>query len=145
MRIDGEWFQCLDGDTRPVVRAEILLDNGTWLEIVLLVDTGADRTVLSAHIVQAFNLLPSAGNRTIGGVGGIVEATILTTQIRLRRDDGSQVTFRGQFAALTAPDSLDMSVLGRDVLDRFTLIVDRAAELVVMLAGHHTYSIHRSA
>jgi hypothetical protein len=35
-----------------------------------------------------------------------------------------------------------MSLLGRDVLDRFTLIIDRAEELAVLLAGHHSYSIH---
>jgi hypothetical protein len=142
MRVDGEWFTCLDCDTRPVVRAEILLDDGHWLEFVLLIDTGADRTVLSANVLNAFRRRPAPGVRPIDGIGGIVETVTVPSQIRLRRDDGAQLTFRGEFSALAAPDVLDMSVLGRDILDRFTLIVDCAQGLVVLLAGHHSYSIH---
>lgn len=142
MRIDGEWLDCLDGETRPIVRGEILLDNGAWQQLLLLVDTGADRTVLSANVLQAFDHTNLAEGRPIGGVGGVVPSVEISSQIRLFRDDSTAFVIRGGFTALTSPDALDMSVLGRDLLDRFTLIVDRALELVVLLAGKHSYSIH---
>ena len=50
MQVSGEWLRCLDGDIRPVVRGEVVGGDGHWREIELLVDTGADRTVLSARI-----------------------------------------------------------------------------------------------
>jgi predicted aspartyl protease len=144
MRIDGEWLDCLDGETRPIVRGEILLDNGTWQSLLLLVDTGADRTVLSANVLQAFSQASLSAGRPIGGLGGVVPSMVLSSQIRLFRDDGAAFMMRGGFTALTSPDALDMSVLGRDLLDRFTLVVDRALEVVALLAGKHSYSIHES-
>jgi hypothetical protein len=144
MRIDGEWLDCLDGETRPIIRGEILLDSGHWLQLLLLIDTGADRTVLSANVLQAFQLTSARAAKPIGGVGGVVQTVEVSSQIRLYREDGTAFTIRGGFSAVTSPDALDISVLGRDVLDQFTLIVDRAMEVVVLLAGQHSYSIHGS-
>ena len=145
MRIDGEWLECLDGDTRPIIRAEILLDDGNWFEFSLLVDTGADRTVLSADVLRASHLRLAGDLRPIGGLGGIVACEIVKTQLRFRRDDGVQVAVRGEFAALIEPEALDMSVLGRDVLDMFALIVDRSHDVVAILGGQHRYNITRTS
>lgn len=142
MRINGEWLVCLDGDTRPVIRAEILLDDGTWLEIRLLLDTGADCTVFSSDVLAASRLQSLAGRSQIGGVGGVVDTKIVRTQIRFRCDDSVLVVFRGDYAAFSQPDVLDMSVLGRDILDSFAIIVDRPANIVAILGGNHLYTIH---
>jgi hypothetical protein len=40
-------------------------------------------------------------------------------------------------------DALEMSVLGRDVLDMFALIVDRRADVVAIIGQDHTYMIQR--
>jgi hypothetical protein len=79
----------------------------------------------------------------IGGFGGIAETVIIQAQFRVVRDDGVNVVFRGQFAACTELEALDFSVLGRDVLDMFALIVDRRADVVAIIGQDHTYSIQR--
>jgi predicted aspartyl protease len=143
MRFDGEWLQCDDGILRPVVRAEILAADGDWQPLELLVDTGADRSVISANIWELLDLETVQSEDRIGGVGGLVDSTAARTQIRLRRDDGVKVVFRGEYAACLDRESLDMSVLGRDLLDMFAVIVDRRADRVAILGGEHQYTIGR--
>jgi hypothetical protein len=58
MLISGVWHVCDGGVLRPVVRAEIQASAGSWVNAPLLVDTGADRTVFSADILQALRLQP---------------------------------------------------------------------------------------
>jgi hypothetical protein len=141
MRINGEWLQCDDGDIRPVIRGEILGQDGQWRELEFLVDTGADRSLISATVLEDSQLPHLPQDVPVGGLGGMADTVIVQTQMRLTRDDGKTFVVRGKFAACTQVEALELSVLGRDVLDHFTLIVDRAEELVVMLAGHHSYSI----
>jgi hypothetical protein len=145
MRVDGEWGVCLDGDIRPILRAEIFLPDSAWLEVRFLIDTGADRTVFSADVLAASRLRSVSRRGRIGGVGGVVETEFVKTQIRCRRDDGVQVVFRGEFAALTEPDVLEMSVLGRDILSSFAAIIDRPGNVVTLLGGQHHYSIQQRA
>lgn len=141
MQVNGEWLRCLDGGIRPVVRGEVLGSDRQWHELELLVDTGADRTVLCAEVFKQGQFVSVETERRISGVGGFVESVAVETQLRLKRNDGQQVLFRGQFAACAEPDALDMSILGRDILDMFALIVDRRAEVVAILGGNHRYSI----
>jgi hypothetical protein len=47
MRIDGEWALFDDGVIRPIVFGEISAADGSWIKCPFLVDTGADRTVLT--------------------------------------------------------------------------------------------------
>jgi len=98
---NGEWLQCDDGIVRPVIRAEILAGDGSWRAGELLVDTGADRTVLSANILESLNLATTVPQERIGGVGGLVDSVIVQTQIRLTRDNGLKAVFRGEYAACT--------------------------------------------
>ena len=141
MRFDGEWLECDDGIVRPVMRAEILAGDGTWRSVELLVDTGADRTVISANVLEALNLDATEPRDRIGGVGGLVDSVNVRTQIRLTRDDGQQVIFRGDYVACTDHEALDMSVLGRDLLEMFAVIVDRRADFVAVVGGQHRYTI----
>jgi hypothetical protein len=143
MRVDGEWLHCVDGGIRPVVRGEVLGGDGQWHELLLLVDTGADRTVLSAGEFRQGQFVPVETDRRISGVGGLVESVAVDTQLRLKRSDGQQVLFRGQFAACTDPDALDMSILGRDILDMFALLIDRRADLIAILGGQHRCTIQQ--
>ncbi|GMU21077.1 MAG: hypothetical protein AMXMBFR13_11710 [Phycisphaerae bacterium] len=78
----------------------------------------------------------------MGGVGGLVDTVMVTTQIQMTRDDGQAVQFRGTYAACTDHAALDMSVLGRDILDLFAVIVDHPANLVAILGGNHRYVIN---
>ena len=117
--------------------------NGVWRDIKFLLDTGADRTVISASVLEALNLQGVQPKDRIGGVGGLAESVDVTTQIRLVRDDGQWVTLRGTYAACLEHEILDISVLGRDILNLFAVIVDRAADRVMLLHGADRYSILR--
>ncbi len=141
MRCNGEWLQCDDGIVRPVIRAEILAGDDAWRAVELLVDTGADRTVLSANVLESLHL-PSHGlENRLGGLGGLVDAVTVTTQIRLTCNDGNKVLFRGEYSACMGHEALDMSVLGRDILEMFALIVDRRADVIAIIGGQHHYTI----
>ncbi len=139
MRFNGEWLICDDGAVRPVVRADIATGNDEWHSFDLLVDTGADRTVLSAHVWQELDL---AETKRLGLLGGVVESVLFRGQLRFTRDDRQTVILRGDFAACLNDTSLDMSVLGRDILDMFVLIADRKRETLALIGGNRTYSIH---
>jgi predicted aspartyl protease len=141
MRFDGEWIQCDDGIVRPVIRAEILAGEGRWRGFELLVDTGADRTVISANVLESLTIETTAPQDRIAGVGGPVDSVSVNTQIRLSRDDGQKAVFRGDYAACRDHEALDMSVLGRDILEMFALIVDRRTDLVAMIGDPHSYTI----
>jgi predicted aspartyl protease len=144
MRFDGEWLDCDDGIIRPVMRAEILTASGNWRAVEFLVDTGADRTVISANVLEMLKLKTTATPDRIGGVGGLVDSVNVNTQIRLTRDDKERVVFRGSYAACIDQEALDMSVLGRDILDLFAVIVDRRGVVVAIVGGKHRYIIDRS-
>jgi hypothetical protein len=141
MRFNGEWLECDDGIVRPVVRAEILTGDGRWRAFELLVDTGADRTVLSANVLASLSVETMASQDRIGGVGGVVDAVAVSTQIRLSRDDDQKAVFRGSYTACTDQEALDMSVPGRDILEMFALIVDRRADVVAIIGAQHSYRI----
>jgi hypothetical protein len=102
MRLDGEWLLFDDGAVRPVIRAEILSAEGSWVGAPLLVDLGADRTVFSAPILEALRLQGVVTQEGIAGLGGAVGSVLIETQIRFRREEwGSNVVFRGQYAGVT--------------------------------------------
>jgi len=65
----------------------------------------------------------------------------VNTHIRLSRDDDQKAVFRGEYSACTDHEALDMSVLGRDILEMFALIVDRRADVVAIVRDQHSYTI----
>ena len=141
MRIDGEWLLCDDGIPRPVIRGEILASDGTWQRAEFLVDTGADRTVFSAPVLASLRLQPVATQARLGGVGGVVNAVVVETQVRLTREESGKVVLRGHYAAVTELQALDMSVLGRDIAGLFAVVVDRPGNVVCLLRQRHHYTI----
>src|ERR671925_585830 len=107
MRIDGQWLLSDDGVMRPMISGEILTGNGSWERSEFLVDTGADRTVLSAATWAKLALQPVAMPEGISGVGGMVDSVIVETQIQLTREDAGNVVFRGRYVAVTELEALD--------------------------------------
>jgi hypothetical protein len=107
----------------------------------MLVDTGADRTVLSADAWRAIDTQAEDEGYQIEGVGGAVNAVRLPITLRLRRSDGQPVTFHAEVAACREDAVLDMSVLGRDIIDLFALVADREGGVLTLLGGNHSYSI----
>src|SRR5208337_138562 len=56
MQIAGEWRDCADGTTRPMVRVNAVGADANLHEEFFLLDSGADRTVLSAFFLLRLNL-----------------------------------------------------------------------------------------
>jgi predicted aspartyl protease len=141
MRINGEWALFDDEVMRPVIRGEIRASDGSWVEVPFLVDTGADRTVFNAAVLWKLGLQPVAPQEHIAGLGGLAESVVVETQIRLTRETASTVVFRGQFAAVTEIEALDASVLGRDIIGSFAVIVDQPGDVVCLLGQRHRYTV----
>jgi hypothetical protein len=143
MRIVGEWWLCTDAETRPVVEGFIATATGANRHEQFLVDTGADRTALTAGVLASLGLPSSApsGGTALAGVGGRPGFVVVHTTLTLFADDGSAARFQGDFAAFTDPAAADMSILGREILDHFDLIVSRRRGEVFLLAQNHSYRI----
>jgi hypothetical protein len=141
MQIEGTWYICDDDVVRPVIRGKVLAANSSWSPVEFLVDTGADRTVFSAAALEALHLPHAAESTALEGIGGRAESVTVATAIALRDERGGDVLFRGTFAAFTHDSALDMSVLGRDILNLFALIVDRPQSVVCLLSQRHSYTI----
>lgn len=143
MVIVGEWRVCDDGVTRPVVRVKVPRADGSHTSEYFLVDSAADRSAFSAALLKELQAL---GNHAppgviLEGIGGASPHVEITTVLELRRTDGGVARVRGDFAAFTDPSATDMSILGRDVLNNFDLIISRRHDAVLMLAGNHQYQI----
>jgi hypothetical protein len=144
MLLKGEWFVCSDGITRPVIRGESLAHDGSWVAIPFLVDTAADCTAFSANVLDMLGLPTVEPLHRLGGVGGVATSVTVAARIKFPRETGVPVVVSGQYAAFTNPEALDMSVLGRDVLDLFAVIVDRRKSVVCLLCQRHDYVILES-
>lgn len=139
MQIPGEWRRFDDGVTRPAIVARILRDDLEPLDTLLLIDTGADRTTFSAHLLPGlrhFTYDPPP-DISLSGIGGKSDFRLLRTGLLFSRDDRVPITVRGEFAVFLDPHLGDLSDLGRDVLDNFTVIVDRPAERILLLSPRH--------
>jgi hypothetical protein len=82
-------------------------------------------------------------NFTLSGIGGTIEFVLVTTVIEFIRDSGRVVRVRGEFAGFTDPTATDLSVLGRDVLDNFDLILSRRRDEILLLAPNHQYRVEQ--
>jgi hypothetical protein len=145
MRINGAWLVCDDGIVRPVVPGMVRLAEGNWLEVPFLLDAGADRTVFSARFFRRLQHLETeeAESVVLSGVGGLAPSITVTTAIAFVRDDGRMVTVRGTFGVFVEDESADLSVLGRDVTNNFSVIYDYPDETVALLAAPHSYEIKK--
>lgn len=143
MLCQGEWVPCDDGIVRPMITAGILAGDGVWRDVVFLLDTGADRTVLRAGVLDDLHLPRIRNLDRLGGVGGSAESVEIAAKIRLMRNDGQWASFRGNYAACVREDDLDMNVLGRDILNLFAVIVDHDADRVILIRGDDNYAIQR--
>ena len=141
MLLNGMWLLCDDGVARPVIYGEVLAQDVTRVRTPFLVDTAADRTVFSANILEALGFEHVGSAQQLGGVGGIAASVVVDTRIEFPRDEPGPVVFHGQFAAFIDQKALDMSVLGRDILNLFTLIVDRQGDRVCVVGQDHYYTI----
>jgi hypothetical protein len=81
MLLDGEWQTCPDGIIRPVIHGEVEASDGSWIKATFLVDSGADRTVLSADVLNALTLPPVVTTDQLAGVGGHAASVVVATRM----------------------------------------------------------------
>ena len=143
MRIPGEWRESDDGVSRPVVRAHVVGLGAILASEYFLIDTGADRSTFSAALLDSLRLpvSPPPTGLSLVGIGGAGAYVVVETIIIFRHDGGGPVRMRGVYAAFTNPAATDMSILGRDVLDNFDVIVSRLRNEVLLLSQNHQYRV----
>jgi predicted aspartyl protease len=128
-----------------VIPADVQTQDGSWIKAPFLVDTGADRTVLSADILTALRFPRTLAEDRIGGIGGEVNTVLVETRLRLSRENDGKVIFRGQYAAVIETAALDMSVLGRDITNLFATVVDWPQRVAYLLGQRHQDTITQQA
>jgi hypothetical protein len=139
MRINGEWFRCDDEVTRPVISALILGPDGQSYDEAFLIDTGSDRTVFRAALKDRLTLvtISTPPEFRLTGIGGTSASVLVAARLEFTRDDGQTARVGGYYSVFTDPVATDMSILGRDVLDTFDLIVSRQRDEVLLLSQNH--------
>jgi hypothetical protein len=110
-----------------------------------LVDGCADRTVLSADSLArlGFPGNPPPSDITLQGIGGVTGYVLVQSVLEFTRDDGGPAHVRGEFAAFTDAAATDLSILGRDVLNNFDVILSYRRNEVLLLAPNHQYRVER--
>jgi len=145
MRVNGRWLAGEDGEVRPIVPGLVWRADDRWLEVSFLLDSGADRTVFSSRYLHHLRNLEMDSPRIIlAGIGGAADFITVETSIGFVRHDGELVTVRGTFGVFTKGESADLSILGRDVTNNFSVIYDHPGQRIALLAPPHAYEIKSS-
>jgi hypothetical protein len=144
MLIPGEWVEDTDRVIRPIIRGEVATLEGDWVSVALLVDTGADRTVLHANLLGLLGFELPATADALSGVGSQFDTVRIPTRIRFTRSDGVRVPINGPFSVSLNPEAPDTSILGRDVLSLFALVIDWPGRVVCLTSGRHRYVIQEN-
>jgi predicted aspartyl protease len=126
---------------RPVIMAKLLVHDQV-LPLTLLVDTGADRTVLGSAFIDLLADLQQAPTEALVSAGGQVDCFLATVRLELRDVGNRPIRFSTICAILLDPNQRNEHLLGRDILDYFALICDREANRVTLLRPPHQYSIY---
>ena len=88
---------------------------------------------------------PEAEQIQLAGVGGRVGSITVDTTIGFTRDDSKAVIIRGPFTVFTESESAELSVLGRDVTNNFSVIYDYPNRAVALFARPHYYEIKKAS
>jgi hypothetical protein len=143
MRIVGEWRETATTVPRPYIRAHVETHDGNWVQCVFLVDTGTDRTVLTADVGHQLGRPTVPSPRQLGGIGGVVETHEVWTTLRLTGEVGERFNLAGNYGVFVDP-LIGECILGYDVLLRFALVVDKPSDSVCLIHPPHRYIIQNS-
>jgi len=141
MRIEGRWLQGGDGVERPVLDGYLTVPGGYQLGLSRLIDTGADSTVLAPDVAQRLAAMtqPTPTSATAVSINGAIPMYELAVDLLLSTTSGQRARIHGPLPVLLTPGSLDLSVIGRDVLDQFTLIYGRLQGVIFLLSPPDTF------
>jgi hypothetical protein len=119
----------------PFVKASIRTANEKWINVSFLIDLGADGTYLPSEYAKKLGIqLDEAKTEDdVTGVGGQrAEYIPFITQLRFNRN-GDEKIFDIEIGVFTQEESLDIPVLGRDIMNFFSLLCDVKANLVWLI------------
>ncbi len=134
-------YDAINDVHRPYVTVRVRSAAGVWVPLPLLIDTGADATVLDASCLLQMGLNPGVlAEQTASGVGGKSAYVPFPTELRFESSEGTKV-FTGIIGIFTAPEACDTPMLGRDVLDSFRVIVDWGRKSILLLSAPHDYDV----
>lgn len=139
MVIAGAWTLEGDGIVRPMLRILFDVEDGHRESELFLVDSGADCTVLTSHLVAKLGFVSSSGGQLIG-LGGTSSSATVDAVLTFLTTAGHDIRVRGTYACAPGSD-LDLNVLGRDVLAHFDVILSRRRNEVLLIAGNHSYTV----
>lgn len=141
MRLDGRWISEPDGGVRPLIRAKVQDPSGQIVEFEFLVDSGADHTILGSTANELLKLAPVSTALRLGGAGGMAEARGVSARLLFVKSDNRTFAINIECFVFEEENELETCILGRDVLNLFTVIFDYNNRLVCLLAPNHTYTI----
>jgi len=121
--------------------------DGAWQRIRFTIDCGADWTALPARYAHLLGVdVTALPVRTdAGGVGsGSLAYIEYATTLRFTADN-QQRDYPVTTMIFLDPADLDVPLLGRDILDQLTLILDRPRDTILLLPGPETYVLVPSA
>lgn len=110
-----------------------------------IVDSGSDRTVFRALLLESLQFTAAAPEPglTLVGIGGASGFLSVSAVLECLRDDGQLARVRGRYSVFTDTAASDMSILGRDVLDNFDVILSHPRNEALLLSQTHQYRVVR--
>ena len=145
------YFRHQDSTQRPYIDLilEFPIANNQALEIVFLIDTGADRTLLSPfeggrlHRELGVDILDLPFGTPIGGIGGHIETRMIDATLDIgERSISTTLSLveppPGQFPTMP-------SLLGRDILYELALFMEHKTDRLLLLDDSETEHISFNA
>lgn len=138
MIVVGHYREAYPGGNRtPFVDVDVQSATGQWITVRFLIDLGADATFLPASYIQTLQVNPATTpvRSDVSGVGSSNLSTLrFLTQVRLI-GEADEVIGTMEIGLFLDPAVLDFPLLGRDLLNLFTLVCDEGQNLVYLLNG----------
>jgi hypothetical protein len=138
MIVVGSYLKIDSGGNRaPFVEGDVQSATGQWTPVDFLIDLGADATYLPASYIQRLQIDPtklSSRSDTSGVGSGNLSTLQFLTQVRFVGEVEERVD-TVEIGIFLDPTILDLPVLGRDLLNLFTLVCDEDQNLVYLLDG----------
>lgn len=141
MLLSGSWLLFPGLGLVPVVRLDVAQRDGTWQFVPFLIDSGAETTVVTPLVFRTMQFLSQPTQAHVAGVAGAVPALNVETRLRVRVGEEERFVFQIAVRMIQSEDAVDVCLLGRDVLNHFSLIIDRPQESVLLLRGPHRYRV----
>ena len=126
-----------------MIAADLLGVDGKPYSEAFLIDSGADRTIVSLETLTKLGIAGYTPQDHPGftGIGGSPAFQFFRTTIVLTATDKRLFKFDGEFVVFTDDGSTPIGLLGRDILDQFDVILSRRRNEVLLLNDSDCYSV----